>query len=445
MANRATSHDLAAALIWITGVLDELGVSYQFVGGLAAMAYGSLRPLVDIDLYVPDEKALRAVAAAASEYMEAAPEPYRDAQWDLTFLKLMRHGWRIEVAAASGASVWDRRVGGWSPAGIRFSESRQRVVAGVAVPVMALDQLIDYKAGLGRDVDRLDVEALRSGKRKGSLYRLAAFTTTAEGGNPAGVWIGDRLPDPTEMLRIARGVGYSETAFLAPADGARRTVRYYSPEAEVPFCGHATIAAGVRLGELHGEGQYVFETVPGEVAVAVERVGGHMEAALTSVTPRHLPAPPELLEAALAALNWDAADLALDIPPAVAFAGAWHLVLAVSTAERLAELHYDFEALKRLMLDADLTTLQLLWREDSGLYHARDPFPVGGVVEDPATGAAAAAFGGYLRDAGLIEVPASILILQGEAMGRPSRLGVRIPPTGGIVVSGAAVRLDGEA
>jgi hypothetical protein len=92
MANRATSHDLAAALIWITGVLDELGVSYQFGGGLAAMAYGSPGPLVDIDLYVPDEQALRAVVAAASEYMEAAPEPYRDAQWDLTFLKLMRHG-----------------------------------------------------------------------------------------------------------------------------------------------------------------------------------------------------------------------------------------------------------------------------------------------------------------------------------------------------------------
>jgi PhzF family phenazine biosynthesis protein len=61
------------------------------------------------------------------------------------------------------------------------------------------------------------------------------------------------------------------------------------------------------------------------------------------------------------------------------------------------------------------------------------------VVEDPATGAAAAALGGYLRDAGLLDAPDSILILQGEAMGRPSRLHLDIPATGGIVVRGTAV------
>ena len=66
---------------------------------------------------------------------------------------------------------------------------------------------------------------------------------------------------------------------------------------------------------------------------------------------------------------------------------------------------------------------------------------VGGVVEDPATGSAAAALGGYLRAAGLVAVPTTLLIRQGEAMGRPSQLRVTIPATGGIVVSGGAVRL----
>jgi PhzF family phenazine biosynthesis protein len=88
-----------------------------------------------------------------------------------------------------------------------------------------------------------------------------------------------------------------------------------------------------------------------------------------------------------------------------------------------------------------LTTLQLIWRENLAQFHARNPFPVGGVVEDPATGAAAAALGGYLRAARLIEVPATIIIRQGEAMGRPSLLTVDIPATGGIVVSGTAVHL----
>jgi PhzF family phenazine biosynthesis protein len=88
-----------------------------------------------------------------------------------------------------------------------------------------------------------------------------------------------------------------------------------------------------------------------------------------------------------------------------------------------------------------LTTLQLVWRESAGVFHARNPFPVGGVVEDPATGAAAAALGGYLRAAGLVTPPATIVIRQGEAMGRPSRLVVEIPARGGIVVTGTAVWL----
>ena len=75
----------------------------------------------------------------------------------------------------------------------------------------------------------------------GILYRLSAFTTTPDGGNPAGVWIGDALPEPDTMQRIAAEVGFSETAFVAPIVGSDRTIRYYSPEAEVSFCGHATI------------------------------------------------------------------------------------------------------------------------------------------------------------------------------------------------------------
>lgn len=275
----------------------------------------------------------------------------------------------------------------------------------------------------------------------GQLYRLSAFTTTPEGGNPAGVWIGDELPEAGEMQRIARQVGFSETAFMAPGEGKRRTVRYFSPEAEVPFCGHATIASGVKLGELSGEGEYLFDTAPGEVIVAARIHDGRLEAALTSVAPRFKPASRRLLQSVLEALAWPQAEIDESIPPALAYAGAWHLVIAARTAERLNRLAYDFDRLKRLMLEANLTTIQLLWRERNDLYHARNPFPVGGVVEDPATGAAAAAFGGYLRDAHLIDAPADLVILQGEAMGQPSLLKVHIPVHGGIVVSGHAVDL----
>ncbi len=275
----------------------------------------------------------------------------------------------------------------------------------------------------------------------GTLNRLAAFTNIPEGGNPAGVWIGDTLPEPVEMQRIAAEVGYSETAFIAPRTGVQRSVRYFSPEAEVPFCGHATIATGVALGEANGDDTYLLATAVGEIPVAVRSRDNAKEASLTSVTPKFEVATDKLVSKALGILGWTEDELDYSIPPARAYAGNWHLVLAVSTKARLDSLQYDFEKLKSLMLEDDLTTLQLIWREGDGVFHSRNPFPVGGVVEDPATGAAAAAFGGYLRESNLVSVPHSLTIYQGEVMGRPSRLVVNIPRNGGIVVTGSAVRI----
>ena len=278
----------------------------------------------------------------------------------------------------------------------------------------------------------------------GSLHRLSAFSSSPEGGNPAGDWIGDILPGCGDMQQIATEVGFSETAFVAPASGRDRTVRYYSPEAEVSFCGHATIATGIVLGEAEGDGTYRLATAVGEVSVAVRTLDGIREASLTSVEPTYTRAPEALIRDALSALGWRSSNLDSSIPPARAYAGAWHLVLAVADARRLAELDYDFDRLKALMLSDGLTTLQLVWRERSDVFHSRNPFPVGGVVEDPATGAAAAALGGYLRDAKLVAAPITILIRQGEAMGRPSRISVEIPATGGVVVTGTAVPIEME-
>ncbi len=276
----------------------------------------------------------------------------------------------------------------------------------------------------------------------GALYRRSAFTDNPKGGNPAGVWIGETLPPVDVMQRIAAEVGYSETAFVAPTRGENRTIRYYSPEMEVPFCGHATIATGVVLGETEGDGIYRLATAVGEVPVIVKSQGGVWEASLVSVEPKYTGASDVLVNQAISALGWQTSDLDGSIPPARAYAGAWHLILAVNDLHRLDKLDYDFESLKALMLQEGLTTLQLVWRESTNLFHSRNPFPVGGVVEDPATGAAAVALGGYLREAKLIVTPNTIYIRQGEAMGRPSRLTVEIPETGGIVVRGTAVLIE---
>ncbi len=274
-----------------------------------------------------------------------------------------------------------------------------------------------------------------------TLLRYAAFTDTPLGGNPAGVMLDAGGLTDAQMQTVAADVGYSETAFLVSLDHGRYRVRYFSPRAEVPFCGHATIASAIALFHSANETSLRFETSVGEVPVTISQGADGPLATLTSVAPRVEPAAPALMAGALAALGWRADELDPALPPRVAFAGARHLMLAAATRARLADLDYDFEALERILHEHDLTTVDLVWRETQISFHSRNPFPTGGVVEDPATGAAAAAFGGYLRALGLVDTPATVRISQGDDMGRSSRLLVEIGVEGGIRVSGHAVRI----
>jgi PhzF family phenazine biosynthesis protein len=246
------------------------------------------------------------------------------------------------------------------------------------------------------------------------------------------------------MLKAAAEIGFSETAFVTPGKNGSFRARYFSPLIEVPFCGHATIALAVAHAERHGPGSMRLETNAGVVSVGTERAAdGSLVATLVSVPPRSAELADDDLTELLADLHWAASDLDSALPPRVAYAGAWHPVIAASNRARLAELDYDMPTLADLMRRKDWATIDLIWRESPAVYHARNPFPPGGVVEDPATGAAAAAFGGYLRELGLITVPATITIHQGQDMGRPGTITVSIPAevTSGLAVTGTAVAM----
>ena len=278
------------------------------------------------------------------------------------------------------------------------------------------------------------------------VLRYAAFTVDGRGGNPAGIVLDARGLDAAEMQVIAADVCYSETAFLVgrPAQPNVYDVRYFSPEQEVPFCGHATIASAVALAERSPADELIFHTPAGFVSIATfQNDDGERVAELTSVAPRVSEPEASLVPAALSALRWSADDLDPDYPVLLANAGSEHLVLVTKTRQRLADLDYDFDALAKLMREHELITLQLIWPESKKRYHSRNAAAGLGVVEDPATGAAAAAFGGYLRELGLIGENANFAISQGVEMGRPSELTVSVMAgEPGVRVTGTAHRID---
>jgi PhzF family phenazine biosynthesis protein len=271
-----------------------------------------------------------------------------------------------------------------------------------------------------------------------ALLRIAAFSDAGRGGNPAGVLISDQHPEEDEMRRIAAEVGYSETAFAMPQGDAWR-VRYFSPESEVPFCGHATIALGAALAQAQGKGVYRLILNSAEITVSGESNGDEFSAALQSPPTRSKPMPAALLAEVLALFGYTDDDLNHEIPPACIHGGADHLALCLNSRTALAAMRYELEAGRKLMNREGLITILLAYAESPRQFHTRNPFASGGIYEDPATGAATAAFAGYLRDLAWPH-EGSVDIVQGEDMGMRSRLRADITS-----VPGSSIRVSGKA
>lgn len=275
-----------------------------------------------------------------------------------------------------------------------------------------------------------------------SILRVAAFSVGSAGGNPAGVMIADELPMASEMQRVAADVGYSETVFAMPTDEGWR-VRYFSPESEVPFCGHATIALGAALALREGDGVFPLVLNKAKITVEGKRSESGVFAALQSPTTHSEPVAPDIVHEVLSLFGYRYDELDQSIPPAMIHAGANHLVLALNSGETLNRMSYDLDAGRLLMNREAWITVMLVFSESDQRFRARNAFASGGVIEDPATGAAAAAFAGYLRDIGWPH-RGRIEIRQGEEMGMPSLLVAEISaePGSSIRISGAARLMD---
>ncbi|MFH5877582.1 PhzF family phenazine biosynthesis protein [Arthrobacter sp. NA-172] len=229
-------------------------------------------------------------------------------------------------------------------------------------------------------------------------------------------------------------------------DPRRNRVRYFSPIAEVPFCGHATIALAVALSGRDGAGTFVFDTAVGPVVIETEGRGAAVTACFTSVEPRVAEFPDGVLDSLLGLLGVGRAELHPGYPPMIAFAGNWHPILVLAERGVFDSFVFDPDPMRALM-DAQnwAGTVTTLCEIGTDEFDSRNLFPVGTITEDPATGSAAAALGGYLRLLSLVETPRGVVVQQGSHVGRPSVLTVDIPSSGGIVVSGEAVEIAGPA
>ncbi len=253
-----------------------------------------------------------------------------------------------------------------------------------------------------------------------NVIKMAAFADGQAGGNPAGVVLGETLPTAEEMQTIAADVGFSETVFAAKqADQASWRVRYFSPESEVPFCGHATIALGAALAKAHGDGAFNLILNDANISVNGKREGHNYIAVLQSPATRYTLINDTEIDATLSLFDYRRSQLSHAIAPARIHAGADHYLIVLKSRSDLAAMAYDLNAGRDFMRARNLVTIMFAFAESDHIFHVRNAFASGGVLEDPATGAAAAAFSAYLRDSGST-AQNKIEIVQGEDMGARS-------------------------
>jgi PhzF family phenazine biosynthesis protein len=212
---------------------------------------------------------------------------------------------------------------------------------------------------------------------KVQVERFAAFSDDPDAGNPAGV-VRDAAPlGAEEMQEVAAAVGHSETAFVTGPirRDALIPIRRFAPEGEVDFCGHATIATAVAIGESVGHGSYTLSTRVGPVAVTAHRDGARTVGTLRSPATDCLPLDEHLAGPLLDALGESAQDLDATLPPAIGHGGNKRPILVARSLQRLATLAYDFDALQRLCREHDWITVHLTIATGPRTWHPRDPFP----------------------------------------------------------------------
>ena len=241
-----------------------------------------------------------------------------------------------------------------------------------------------------------------------------------------------------EMQAIARELNNSETAFILPSDAADHDVRvrYFTPAVEVPFCGHATVAAhsARAITGLVTSGRTRQKCLAGIIDVEIDRLGDDYRVSLTQLPPVF---EPPLGRAAVAAIvesvGGDIADLRDDCPVQVVSTGHSKVLIGLRSLQALARLTPDAQRLTAISREIGSNGYHFFAMgalEPGVLTTCRMFAPAIGILEDPVTGNGNGPLGAYLVRHRLVDYPhdgeLTFRSAQGHAVRRPGIIEVSV-------------------
>jgi trans-2,3-dihydro-3-hydroxyanthranilate isomerase len=287
-----------------------------------------------------------------------------------------------------------------------------------------------------------------------SYLHYDVFTSEPLVGNQLAVFTDARGLDSVAMQRLAREMNFSESTFILPAEQAGTDIRMriFTPTYEMPMAGHPTIGSTFALAQTGvirpGSSRFVFGLNIGPVPVDLEWRGDALGFAwMTQSTPTFGKTIDDRAGAA-ATLGLQADDLAENLPVQEVSCGVPYLLVPLRDRQAVDRAVSDTAAFRRFMtaaaLDAAIFLFSLEPRGVAETVYSRMFAPDFGIIEDPATGSAAGPLGCYLVRHGLVDGDAMqrMISLQGVAMGRSSRLHIRIDGGRDTI---KRVRVGGEA
>ena len=260
------------------------------------------------------------------------------------------------------------------------------------------------------------------------------FAESPLAGNPLAVFEDARGLDAATMQALALQFNLSETTFVLPSQRATAHVRIFTPTFEMPFAGHPTLGTAHVVRDTTGAGDAV--TLEMQAGVIPVTAAGDVWT-LSANAPRHrvpAAAPAELA----AMLGLGPADVGGR--PLWVDTGSEQLVVPLSTFDAVRRAAPTADALQRSGNNGQRAMAYVFAREGDRVL-ARFFFPKhGSVIEDPGTGSACANLGGWLLATGAA-LPQRVTIDQGEAVGRPCRLGLEVTAGREIRVSGRVIEI----
>ena len=294
-----------------------------------------------------------------------------------------------------------------------------------------------------------------------NVKQVDAFTDVPLMANPAGVVLNAQGLSDQQMQAIAREMAVSETAFILPATqpGADLRIRWFTPETEVPLCGHATIASFHVMSEEglhdmveHGTYKFNLETKSGVLPVRVEKTMSYADVYFGLPTPEFVRAGQFKLDL-MRILNITLEEF----DPRLQIVMTNYLFVPVRRLHTIFSVKPNFFALAQFLSNRKLFGVCVFTTETierKSAVHSRFFAPTEGINEDPVTGSANGPLGVYLYDQGMLDdkvVGDAITIIgeQGDVINRKGRVTIQLTLAGKVVksvmVGGRAITtLDGE-